>query len=316
LIPGLLLTVFWDQLGRSCFPGHPIYSGDVAMWQKGYGFSVPDRSTGEGLIGNLCFLQAIRVPPYGSNDALWSLSYEFWYYLLFPCAWIVLGRGAASTWRSRALCGALIAAIYFVVSRKVLLYFPIWLLGTAVCLVPRIRWRWKNADLLMTLASLAMFAAALVFAHSGALNGAVSTPVLVMDYCTGCSFALFLYFLVQSTSPSSYGAYARIATFLAGLSYTLYVVHMPFLTFLRAALIPAEPWGPSALAVATGAVITAAAVAYAMLIWFCTEARTDVVRNALLSLGPSIGSAHRRKQEFIAEEQHAQPSALVEGEGR
>ena len=47
-------------------------------------FGVPSRDGLETLLGNAAFLQEIVVPTYGSNAPLWSLSYEFWYYFLYP----------------------------------------------------------------------------------------------------------------------------------------------------------------------------------------------------------------------------------------
>jgi peptidoglycan/LPS O-acetylase OafA/YrhL len=38
----------------------------------------------EVLLGNLVFLQAILVPTWGSNGPLWSLAFEFWFYIWFP----------------------------------------------------------------------------------------------------------------------------------------------------------------------------------------------------------------------------------------
>ncbi len=41
-------------------------------------------------------------------------------------------------------------------------------------------------------------------------------------------------------------AYQAIATGLAGMSYTLYAVHLPILVFLQAWLIPSTRWQPDA----------------------------------------------------------------------
>jgi hypothetical protein len=41
-------------------------------------------------LGNLCFVQTVSVPVYGSNGPLWSLANEFWYYVMFPLGAVAL----------------------------------------------------------------------------------------------------------------------------------------------------------------------------------------------------------------------------------
>jgi|SRR5579871_1073397 len=46
-------------------------------------------------LANAAFLQTIVAPTFGSNAPLWSLAYEFWYYVTFPLlAFIILGAGS------------------------------------------------------------------------------------------------------------------------------------------------------------------------------------------------------------------------------
>ena len=67
----------------------------------------------------------------------------------------------------------------------------------------------------------------------------------------------------------------------AHISYTLYIVHMPFLIFLRAFLTQGPQWGMGP-ATALGAVAAfAATLAYAAAIWYGFEGRTARVRAAV-----------------------------------
>lgn len=99
LIPALLLTGFWDMLGRSLYPVNPVYTGEPRSWAHDF-FPVGNRLDVPTAVGNVLFLQSVLVSPLGSNEALWSLSYEFWYYVLFPLAVLGLGRGGACGRRS------------------------------------------------------------------------------------------------------------------------------------------------------------------------------------------------------------------------
>jgi peptidoglycan/LPS O-acetylase OafA/YrhL len=76
LLPGLLLTVFWDKLGMQISPLHPIYTGAEQSWTNDY-VPVAARLNGSTFTANPFFLQMVLAPPLGSNEALWSLSYEF-----------------------------------------------------------------------------------------------------------------------------------------------------------------------------------------------------------------------------------------------
>ena len=47
----------------------------------------PLRHDWKTFIGNLAFLMKTYVPVWGSNDALWSLKFEWWFYMLYPLYW-------------------------------------------------------------------------------------------------------------------------------------------------------------------------------------------------------------------------------------
>ena len=73
-------------------------------------------------MGNLFFLQTIFVPPFGSNAPLWSLSFEFWYYLLFPLCLFALSRGNQVV--SGRFCALAAVAVAALVGRNIMLSFP------------------------------------------------------------------------------------------------------------------------------------------------------------------------------------------------
>lgn len=101
LVPGLLLCAICDNTGRWLGFAPGLYGGrsgnhlvgDVALRLAPWIFA-----------GNVLFLQAIRVPEFGSDGALWSLAYEFWFYVLFPLGYFtVVGNTALKT---RLICVA------------------------------------------------------------------------------------------------------------------------------------------------------------------------------------------------------------------
>src|SRR5262249_24551701 len=127
LLPALLLAALFDLSGMRLFGMGTVYGGLPA-----YAAIVPEpvahRTTLPIWLGDLFYLQEIRVPTFGSNGALWSLSYEFWYYLLFPaCALAFWPKRAPSARAGYALAGAILLLF---VGQKIALYFLIWLMGT------------------------------------------------------------------------------------------------------------------------------------------------------------------------------------------
>ena len=144
LLPCLMLTVFWDHLGMRLHSAPLLYAGGVLNHEIP---NIAERNGWQVLAGNALFLQGTVVQDYASNTPLWSLAYEFWYYLLFPLAWVAL-RVPAALWRRGALLLLLTLAAWFV-GTAILSEFPIWLFGVVLVwlpVAPNVRWaRWGCA---------------------------------------------------------------------------------------------------------------------------------------------------------------------------
>jgi len=109
------------------------------------------------------------------------------------------------------------------------------------------------------------------------------------DSLTGLLFAAWLYTLLHDKRASSHRAYGLVARGLAGMSYTLYVVHLPFLVFLRSALVPDTPWPPTPAPILVGVGIAGVALAYAWVVAALTESQTARVRR---SIAAWLGRVH------------------------
>ena len=287
LIPGLLLTLFWDSLGLSLYGSHPAYTGEPQPWAHDF-FPVADRFSVRAFLMNVVFLQMIAAPPFGSNDPLWSLSNEFWYYVLFPLALVALTtpRRLARTIVYLAIFIALLVAV----GAWIAVYFPIWLFGTLVYVLPQIPALKRRFPLAVTLGLLLLFCGFVAATHFGAVTtlfaqentGSVYVSIAGLDYLNGAAFALVLYVILHDQSRERTGVYAWTARELAGFSYTLYVVHIPVLIFLRAAWLPDRPWpaAPGYYVLALG--LSAGVIVYAYAISRVTERRTAAVRDRLM----------------------------------
>ena len=120
LLPALLLAAF-----LLVFTPVEYLSGQLrSAWASG---PVPgDQSCSLSTwFGNLFFLQKIAVPVFCNDGPLWSLAYEFWYYLLFPLFLVGI--------RDRRFLLLLPAfALCLILGQPVLEGFVYWLLGVAV----------------------------------------------------------------------------------------------------------------------------------------------------------------------------------------
>jgi peptidoglycan/LPS O-acetylase OafA/YrhL len=273
LFPALILGALWDQIGMRIPQAASFYYGGL---YKYYLPSVALRSTVPVFFANLFFLQSVIAPVFGSNGPLWSLSYEFWYYILFPAMAL-----AAASWariRNRLLYAALAALLLWFVGPQIAFYFLIWLAGVLAGYLRR------STDIesprlqaLLSTGTALIFFGALAWGRTHRFSSDV-----LMDYAIGLCFTLWLFALIHGTRQDVSAAYAHAAKTLSGFSYTLYLTHFPTLLLLRAWLDPQGNWRPDPRHLFYGSAIALLMLTYAYLVSEFTEARTANVRRRLL----------------------------------
>ncbi len=286
LIPALVLTAWWDKLGLF------LFSATVYMGTPADRFIIPRsvaHSLGAGtFLGNLAFLQGIAVAVYGSNGPLWSLSYEWWYYILFPC--IALSFSEA-TWRRRVLYGAGAVAISFAIGLQVTAYFLIWVIGVVVASTRDHVCRSHVVYTIWIYSMGAACGAVLIIARLLTLRG------LSGDVSVAIGFAAFLHALTRVHSPiGSVRTRTRVGAFavISGSAYTLYLTHMPLLVFFHAAVSARQPnkWTIQLSPIGAATAIIATVVAYAWVVASLTEHRTSrfqVLASASLTRMEELG---------------------------
>jgi len=112
VVPALLLTVVLDHIGQALDPA--LYDGwwykqDQPVWR---------------FLSNLFFINELwffSIRPF-TNGPFWSLSYEFWYYVLFGAAFYYTGY----------IRIILVALVLLIAGPKIILLLPIWLMGVWV----------------------------------------------------------------------------------------------------------------------------------------------------------------------------------------
>jgi peptidoglycan/LPS O-acetylase OafA/YrhL len=283
LIPGLLLGYLWDHLGISNFSSTGLYSRPL----EGFGSAVvQNQVTLWTFIGNLFFLQTITCPTFGSNGPLWSLSNEFWYYVLFP-----VGMFAGLAWAKRRLSRAIpltilaFGLLYFLGSDKVA-GFLVWMAGCTLVFAysafPSLPHRRLT---LFGMVSSLLLLSCLTAARFGKL------PALASDVSMGLAFTLFLFGVLHLNFGGESPHYRKAARFFAGFSYSLYVLHFPLLLFLRARIAPLAKWQPDAAHLVYGIFIGIFALGFAWLVSTVTEDKTATVRGWMKRVLPQYGSS-------------------------
>ncbi len=273
LWPALLLGGALDWVGIHMPGTEAVYSGNSGM--HALAFDVHRVLTWQMLAANALFLPTIRLPgralylvlPFGTNGALWSLGYEFGYYLAFPLLVLLLTRNQTLKIRVLSCLGLLIWG--WLAGLNMLLLGLTWLMGALVNFLPAFPARSRWARRLAMVLALVLFAAGLV---ESKLLGSVPS-----DLVLGLAVTALIWVILHCATAPLPAFYVHIARRAAHSSYTLYLVHLPLLIFLKATLHLPRAY-PGWHAVLVGAAVLAAILLYAQLIYEAFEKNTDRVR--------------------------------------
>jgi len=262
LVPVLVLGGTLDLIGLHSIAAD-FYSSQHSAGDIPY---VTSTLSMQSLIASLVFLQSLVAPPFGSNAPLWSLAYEFWYFVWFPALWL-----AARKRVSWAL-STLILGWFF---PSLTMGFLSWLCGTglyfACANAQRRGWLGKRAIAWPVLiVGIVLFTVCL--AHSRFYPMFFAGDVLI-----SASFAAAL-FGVYLAVPPQLRWLRPFATYGAQSSFSLYSIHFPILVFLAALLGPLHRLQPSAGSIALVAMEIGFVIIVGLLFSRITERNTATLR--------------------------------------
>jgi len=176
-------------------------------------------------IGNLLGLQTFLVPNFGGNYALWSLTYETWYYVQFPLLALALfGHGR---WR-RAACAATFVLLVVTLPGMISTYFILWLLGAAFSRVELYCGNGLRAAMLLLTMTL------FIYYRLTGTNNELVPESFFQDLICSIPLLLLLASLYQQVDTGSrrFVRASAIANFFSEFSFTLYVIHLPLIFLL------------------------------------------------------------------------------------
>ena len=274
LLPALVLGYIVDRGGIAIFGTAGIYGGktSAAVFYPAERFL-----TGTMFMSNALFGGSIKSPAFGTNGALWTVNYEFWFYFMGAALLFAVFHWRHNSLARTATLLAIAVALAAWVGGDVLRYFTFWLAGAAASLAPLGRLRVPNDAARRTVLVLgaALTVAAVMI---GDRNGTAG-------YTTHLGTALLAAFamplLVANEGHARRpGRGARIVVWLASISFSLYATHLPLMVFVRALLEHQDVsfrYSPVAVVV-TGVVAVAAAIAFAAAFAQVTERRLPQMR--------------------------------------
>ena len=234
VLPTLILTIVLDAIGRQLYP--ELYS---------YPF---DKFVLRGLASLLLLNEVwfVSITSF-SNVPFWSICYEFWYYVAF----------GIFAFFPRKMALALLALLALILGPKIVLLAPIWMAGVVLY-----RWQRLNriAEAWAWLLVVASLVGIVVFHQVGVTESVAEQFKMLVGPKWHAEFTFSKFFLsdylltllvlanfvgmrrVSFRLEAILLLIERPVRFLAGYTFTLYLLHQPLFLFW-AAVIRGDPKG-------------------------------------------------------------------------
>jgi peptidoglycan/LPS O-acetylase OafA/YrhL len=276
LIPALAVVWVLDHLGMVFFNNSAIYTDVYRVGSVTIDLHLAHRLGWHALIGNLLMLDGTTVPAFGTDGPLWSLAYEWWYYMIMLA--VAIAAVPSNGWLKRSAGGIAIIAMGALLPQQMLLYGSIWALGAGVAILPRF-------PRVSVPIGIAGWTFALLFSRFTHSIAGIDQPEGVVDgflhdFVVGFGYCFFLVAVLQSDTQRVF--LSRLNQRFANFSYSMYLTHFPIMVFLGAVLhemlgerFLAQPT-LSRLMVVLMAMVLTCALAFGF--GQVTEARTSDVR--------------------------------------
>jgi peptidoglycan/LPS O-acetylase OafA/YrhL len=264
LIPALVLSLVFYVSARH-LSGWQMFVDTHQHLDEGVKLFKASYSPATALCNTL-FLQTITCSMFAGNMALWSLSNEFWYYLLIFAFLSV---------RKTSLWALLVVAIFFLFAfaehsdrlgyhtgLKFFFYFVIWSFGTVVYAISAPILVWSVFFLLGLVCTLVVSHAGLLalWAAGDFIVGLVTAAAIVWIEFANIRLPLFLRFGKET----------------AKWSFSLYAIHYPILVFLNVMSNNPHDFTMGSLGIDVAFIVQCLALAFVFYLLF--ERHTDTVR--------------------------------------
>lgn len=271
-----IAIVLWPALLLSALVAL-IAPKTAVLTTPGWSADLPDiaaGSTGKAWFAAALMLNELLVRTVPYNGPLWSLAYEWTYYVLAAAALFLVAREGSGLGRA-AITYAVALLLLSVWNSPLLLWMAtFWLGGALVALLPGIRMPWISGGVFIVVLFLSRF----------------DRPQGIADASVAAATVL----LIADRTFRSGRFASAIATRLASFSFSLYVVHWPLmlltLAWLQSFGYITQRLAAGPAAYASIALLVAVSYAGAIPFAWATEARTAAIRGWLRGRGRPAAS--------------------------
>lgn len=236
-IVALTVTFVLDSIALNLeFPSHnhtTIYS--IINESFNFAFSLPS------LIGNLLFSYPQHAIIWGSDGPLWSLKYEWWFYMLYPL-FLAINKWNSITSFVVVYAIKLLSFAILPVNTllgDVLYFFDLWFIGAIMADIYTKR---ININIKYLIPLVLLFPCCL-FRETWLSY----LPVNTWRYCGNILFGLGIIGIIATCISFDKNIVkmrlAKLLLFLGDISFSLYVIHLPFLLFFSGWLMQQSPDG-------------------------------------------------------------------------
>jgi peptidoglycan/LPS O-acetylase OafA/YrhL len=296
LLPALLLTLSLDLLGNLLWP--TIYHYEALF---------PQSHLLLRFLINLTSLQGIWGfrAQFGSDSALWSIGYEFFYYMLFG---VIIWR--KQLFRKQWIFGGTVILMMLAIGPTVVSYSLIWLLGVAGYKIAS-----RRPVSCSGWVALAVIAAVFASNHYLEYRKVLGLPEYLRDllFAIPLTLLITLDFPMPKLSP----VVTRFNKQMADFSYSLYAYHLPIMYFFYATV--AHTGLRTVSLFLQGIIITMVCLAASRGLYYISEEKRLIFRkwgeNTLSTIKVMLSrNVHIPKSSFVKNsEADAPPLQLDEG---
>ncbi len=226
IIPALILSYIFDYFGSTFFSNvgfwdhsHPMINEkiDSASFESKLNF--------ENFTANFFMLQHFFFDTLGSNSPLWTISAEFWFYIIFGVFGLLkLGQSKKIT---VLLCFFIFIFLYFF-GLEFIHLLGYWLVGVFAGAI-------KPNNIIKPFYAFLLVLSALVFSRIFINSSSSSLEVAIINYMVAISYGLLI-LSMRGKKIDYLIKFASVNKFLASFSFSLYLLHFPLMLFMLAVL--------------------------------------------------------------------------------